>query len=121
MSFINGLCVLLLYQLIGEVTARYFDLPIPGPVIGMLLLLITLMLAGRVPADADGAATALLGHLSLLFVPAGVGVMVHFELITAQWLPILTALVVSTLVSLVLAALAMKWTARLTGAGRSEP
>jgi holin-like protein len=121
MSFINGLCLLLVYQLAGEILVLYFDLAIPGPVIGMLLLLFTLMIARRVPADADATAHALLGHLSLLFVPAGVGVMVHFELIGSQWLPILVALVASTLISLTLSALAMKWVARFTGAIRNQP
>lgn len=120
MSFINGLCVLLIYQLLGEVAVRYFDLAIPGPVIGMLLLLVTLMTIKRVPTDTDATASALLNHLSLLFVPAGVGVMVHLELIGNQWLPILAALVVSTLASLALSALAMKWVARLTGTLRND-
>lgn len=116
MAFINGLCVLLLYQLAGELLARYFDLPVPGPVVGMLLLLATLVAGRRVPGSLDAASSALLGHLSLLFVPAGVGVMVHFDLIADEWLPILTALVASTLVSLALSALVMRALARLIGA-----
>ena len=108
MGIINGFCLLLVYQLIGEVVSLYFALPIPGPVIGMLLLLATLLTVRKVPQDMDGAAGALLSHLSLLFVPAGVGVMVHLDLLGEQWLPIGVALVVSTVVGMALSAWVMK-------------
>lgn len=121
MSFINGLCMLLLYQLAGELLARYFELPLPGPVIGMLLLLATLAVRRRIPESVDAASGALLSHLSLLFVPAGVGVMVHFDLIGAQWVPILAALLVSTVVSLTLSAIVMRTLARRGGVLEEDP
>ncbi len=114
MRLIGGLCVLLCYQLAGELVAIFFELAIPGPVIGMLLLLATLMVLGRAPAGPDAAAGALLAHLSLLFVPAGVGVMVHLDLVAAEWLPITAALVASTVAGMALTALVMKWVMRLT-------
>ncbi len=119
MKFIGGFCLLLVYQLAGELVSTWFALAIPGPVIGMLLLLATLLTLGRAPDDVDAAAGALLTHLSLLFVPAGVGVMVHFALIGDEWLPIVAALVVSTALGLVLAALAMRLTIGLLGGRRS--
>ncbi len=112
---LNGFALLLVFQLAGEIIRLAGDLSIPGPVIGMLLLFLTLLLHGRTPAAVGEASSALLGHLSLLFVPAGVGLMLHFELIGAQWLPLLAALVVSTLLSLVAAGWTMRLVSRLLG------
>lgn len=105
---ITGFMVLLLFELLGEVLVLLLNLPTPGPVVGMLLLLITLMFLKKVPEDLDQTATTLLSHLSLLFVPAGVGVMVHFQRIRSEWLAILVALLVSTIVTLIVTAWTMQ-------------
>lgn len=104
---------LLACQLAGEVLVRLVGLPIPGPVVGMLLLLLILGIRGGPPDNVRSTAQTLLKHLSLLFVPAGVGVMVHFHRIGAEWLPILVALVGSTFISLAVTALSMKLVQRL--------
>ena len=101
MQFINGLTILLVYQLIGEITARYFSLPIPGPVIGMLMLFVTLTIKGNVNHMLESTATGLLSHLSLLFIPAGVGMMVHFDRIANEWFAISIALILSTVITLI--------------------
>lgn len=100
MQFINGLTILLFYQLMGEITARYFGLLIPGPVIGMIMLFITLIIKGHAPKTLEEPASALLSHLSLLFIPAGVGMMVHFDRIANEWLAISITLILSTVVTL---------------------
>ncbi|MGM0766567.1 MAG: CidA/LrgA family protein [Pseudomonadota bacterium] len=112
MNFLNGITLLLVYQLVGEVTVRLAGLPIPGPVLGMVLLFLTLLVRGRAPASVDQAASALLSHLSLLFVPAGVGMMVHFGRIADEWLPITLALLLSTVITMVATALIMQVTSR---------
>ncbi len=74
------------------------DVPVPGNVAGMVVLLV-LLLTGHFKVEwIEEAAELLLSHLALFFVPAGVGVMVYFDLIAAQWLPICVAMVVSTFV-----------------------
>jgi holin-like protein len=108
MSFLNGITILLIYQLVGEAMVLYLKLPVPGPVMGMVLLFITLLVRNRTPESLNSASTALLSHLSLLFVPAGVGMMVHFQRIGNEWLPISLAIIVSTVLTLVLTALIMK-------------
>jgi holin-like protein len=80
-------------------------LPVPGPVVGMVLLLIVLLI--RRPSVGSGtvrAADALLRHLQLLFIPAGVGLIAYLRLIGAQWWPIVAGIVVSWLVALVVTA-----------------
>ena len=95
---VRGLTLLLLFQLCGEFISRLFDLPIPGNVLGMGLLLLALM-TGLVDVKwLEEAAELLLANLGLFFVPAGVGVMVYGDLIAAEWLPITVATVLSTFV-----------------------
>ncbi|MEO1276576.1 MAG: CidA/LrgA family protein [Pseudomonadota bacterium] len=90
------LTLILVCQLAGESLVAATGLPLPGPVVGMAILFAGLCLRG-LPADLGRVADGLLGNLSLLFVPAGVGVMVHAGLLGREWLPLLAALVVSTI------------------------
>jgi holin-like protein len=112
-NFLNGITILLLYQLVGEVSTRLLQLPVPGPVVGMMLLFGTLLLYGRLEASLDVASNALLSHLSLLFVPAGVGIIVHFGRIGSEWLPIAAALLLGTVITLAATALIMRGVIRL--------
>ena len=109
---IAALTWLLLYQLTGEFLARILSLPVPGPVIGMALLFGTLVIRGHMgrplPQSMQQTANALLQHLSLLFVPAGVGVMVYLQLIADEWLPITTALIVSTIGGMAVTAMILR-------------
>lgn len=121
---ILGFTVLLLCQLVGEGAARGFGLPVPGPVLGLVLLVVLLHVAHRgrrsdnahleamqVTRVADG----LLGNLSLLFVPAGVGVVDQLGLLRAEALPIGVAVLVSTGVTLVVTVLVFVGVKRLLG------
>jgi holin-like protein len=95
---VRGLTLLLLFQLCGEIVSRSLDLPIPGNVLGMGLLLLGLMTNLVDVKWLEEAAEMLLSNLALFFVPAGVGVMVYGDLIAAEWLPICVATVLSTFV-----------------------
>ncbi|MBB2915822.1 CidA/LrgA family protein [Cupriavidus alkaliphilus] len=88
--------ILLVFQSVGEVISYALTLPVPGPVLGMILLFGWLVFDDRLLPVIQGTTTELLKHLSLLFVPAGVGIMVHANRIEGEWMPILVALVVST-------------------------
>lgn len=116
-AFLTGIAILLSFQLIGELGVRYFNLALPGPVAGMALLLLTLVgyqhFQPGTPVALEQSATALLTHLSLLFIPAGVGVMVHFEQLLHEWLPIVVALVAGALITLATTALSMQLLIRL--------
>jgi len=103
-----AITVLLVYQLVGEVIVQVAGLPVPGPVVGMLLLFVSLVLRGGATARLQDTAQTLLSHLSLLFVPAGVGVMLHFRRLEAEWLPISVALVASTVITIGVTALVMR-------------
>ncbi|WP_354686870.1 CidA/LrgA family protein [Cupriavidus necator] len=88
--------ILLVFQSIGEVISYALRLPVPGPVLGMILLFGWLVFDDRLLPIIQGTTSELLKHLSLLFVPAGVGIMVHASRIEGEWMPILVALIVST-------------------------
>lgn len=105
---LGALTLLLLYQLAGEVTVQFLGLPVPGPVLGMALLFATLVVRGGVPDDLRNTAANLLQHLSLLFVPAGAGVMVHFGRLGDEWVAIVVALVASTAVTLAITSLLLR-------------
>lgn len=94
---IHGLLAVLLFQLIGELIVVWLSLPLPGPVLGMVLLLLVLLGAKRVPEPLRRVSDVLLSNLALLFVPAGVGLVLHFELLKSEWWIILLALFISSL------------------------
>lgn len=99
--------LLLMFQLVGELLRLTLGLPIPGPVLGLVLLLGWLLLR-KGPSEAlRGTAGGLLQHLSLLFVPAGTGVMLHIDRLDQEWWPIAVALVGSTLLGLMVSALVL--------------
>ena len=104
--------ILLCCQLAGEVLVMAGGLPLPGPVLGMALLFAGLLLRGGIPDGLDRMADGLLSHLSLLFVPAGVGVMLHAELIGSELLPIAGSVIISTMLTIVLTAWIMQWLGR---------
>lgn len=110
---LHAFALLLLCQLAGEAFVRALALTIPGPVVGMLLLAtLTLARAPLPPALGDTADT-LLKHLSLLFVPAGVGVVQHFDLLRGEGVRLLAVVVLSTAITLVVTAVVFAGVARL--------
>ena len=108
MTGLRGLAWLLALQSAGELLSRGLALPFPGPVVGMLLLLVALrwpVVRGPVAVCAD----FLLSHLSLLFVPVGVGVMTHLDVLNRFGGRMLGVLVFSTLIGLAATALVLHW------------
>lgn len=106
MQALRGLAWLLALQSVGELLARGLSLPLPGPVIGMILLLLALRWP-PVREPVSVCATFLLSHLSLLFVPVGVGVMTHLSLVSQYGVRMLVVIVVSTLAGLGVTVLTM--------------
>ena len=107
MIALRGLALLLLFQAVGEGLVLALKLPFPGPVVGLLLLLFALRWpAVREPAQA--AAELLLAHLSLLFVPVGVGVVVHLGLLAHYGWRLAVVVVASTLLGMTATALVLR-------------
>ena len=116
---LRALAILLLCQLAGETLTRTFALPVPGPVNGLVILgIVLLLLRWRLDSglDIEKTADGILGTLGLLFVPAGVGVIQQLGLLGAYWLVIIVTLVLSTLVTLLVTVGTFVAIKRLTGA-----
>ena len=105
---LTAFAVLLVFQCLGEGLVFLFSWPVPGPVTGMLLLLAALLAVPRLQDVVEAGATELLRHLSLLFVPAGVGIIVAASSIGGQWLAIAASVVASTLATMAVTALVLK-------------
>jgi len=105
---LKGLMVLLLFQGVGEAISHYSGIPIPGPVIGMILLFTALQLSGRtLPTGLGEAAHLMIRWLSLLFVPACVGFFFLTTTSANQWLAIAGVIVLATLLTMVVTATLM--------------
>jgi holin-like protein len=102
--FLAGCTWLLVFQCIGEAIVRLADFPVPGPIAGMALLFAVLALRGPIPDALAAAADGLAKHLSLLFVPAGVGVMLYIRQIASEWIPIAVGIGVSTVLAIAVSA-----------------
>ena len=108
---LRGLALLLLFQVAGEGLARSAGSPIPGPVGGLVLLLPGLQWA-RLRTPVAAAADLLLGHLSLLFVPVGVGVITHLALVSRYGVQLLLVIVLSTWIGMAVTALVLRFLLR---------
>jgi holin-like protein len=124
MSMIRPIFILLLFQFAGELLRTATKVEVPGPVIGMILLAAWYILRRREPEPAlEQAADGLLSWLGLLFVPAGVGIIVNLTLLRAVWLPISVALIGSTALTLLTTAWIMRRFGRrvtISGTTRSK-
>lgn len=102
---LHSFLLLLLGQLLGQAVVDLFGLPLPGPVLGFAFMFALLLARPGLAAALAPAADGLLRHLGLLFVPAGVGIILYLDLLRAEWLPIVVSLLVSTLLGMAVTAL----------------
>lgn len=117
---INGFIKVLVFLLLGEMVSFLMPISVPGAVIGMVLLFLWLAIRDDEDTELVGFTTLLLRHLSLLFIPASVGIMVHLDYLTREWLAILSAVLVSTLASIIVTAFIVKGVKPRAGAETTE-
>lgn len=91
-------------------------LPVPGPVLGMAIVFVVLVVRRSIPENLEQTGNGLLRALSLLFVPAGVGVMQHLDVLAGAWFPIAAAIVGSTAITMLVTAAVMHGVQRATDA-----
>ena len=108
-----AIATLLVCQLAGEVVVRVASLPLPGPVVGMALLFALMLGRAPLPLALGNTVDGLLRHLSLLFVPAGVGVVQHLDRLGSDGIRLLAVVVAGTVVTLAVTALVFEGLARL--------
>jgi len=105
-GFVGWLAALLALQAMGEAVRAALDLPIPGPVLGMAALFAILVARDALPDGLGETADGLLAHFALFFIPAGVGVVLHLDLLASEGLALGVALITSTALSIGAAGLA---------------
>src|SRR5574344_2521040 len=127
MAVLYAFLALLVLQWVGEVLVQALGLPLPGALVGALLLLVGLLLLGRLPKALEQTSGALLQNLMLLFIPIVAGVMLHFERIASEWLPFLASGIGGAVLTLLVTAAVFRWLLQRSGqkteveAGAAEP
>ena len=113
---LKSIFIIFLFQLIGESIQKYFELTIPGPVIGLILLLISFILlknsknifVNKAKNEIISTATHISNYLSLLFVPIGVGVVMHLSYLEKNYIEVLGVIFFSTILTIGFTALVME-------------
>lgn len=118
---LRGLAMLLVFQSLGEVAVRATGMVVPGPVVGMVLLFVFLVVRKNPPESLTQAADGLLSHLAIFYIPAAVGVMLYAKPLAEQGVAWIAAILVSTLGAMLLPALLLKrWLGNQPEAPTSE-
>ena len=115
MAVLYAFLALLVLQWVGEVLVQALGLPLPGALVGALLLLVGLLLLGRLPKALEQTSAALLQNLMLLFIPIVAGVMLHFERIASEWLPFLASGIGGAVLTLLVTAAVFRWMLQRSG------
>lgn len=115
MAVLYAFLALLVLQWVGEVLVQALGLPLPGALVGALLLLVGLLLLGRLPKALEQTSAALLQNLMLLFIPIVAGVMLHFERIASEWLPFLASGIGGAVLTLLVTAAVFRWLLQRSG------
>ena len=105
---LRSIFVIFFFQLLGEFTKKFFEMRIPGPVIGLILLLVTLIFLKKfkktaivnLKADVINTSNYILSYLSLLFVPIGVGVVMHLSYLENNLFRVLIIVFISTILTI---------------------
>lgn len=118
-TMIRYFTLILVCQLLGESIAHLAGLPIPGPVLGMVILFAGLVARRGIPSGLEETGAVLLRNLPLLFVPAGVGVVTNLDLLARSWRPLAGAIVIGTVVTIAVTGVVMQATNR-RGGGKGE-
>lgn len=105
---LEGLTILIVLQLLGEIIAGLTRVPVPGPVIGLALLVGYALWRGALPKSVEEAGDGILRHLSLLFVPAGVGLIAFGPLLVNEGPRLILVLILSTAITMAVTAFAFR-------------
>ncbi len=112
MPVLYAVAILFVMQLLGDALVRLLGISLPGPLLGLLLLFVALLVHGKVPKGLRDTSGHVLQHLMLLFIPAVAGIMLHVDRIASEWLPFLLACVLGAALTLVVTALTFRFMLR---------
>lgn len=107
MSALSGIVTLLFFTVVGDTLSRALNLPVPGSVLGLILLVIYLQRGAN--ESLEKVSRFCIRYLAVLFIPGCVGIFFLGDLLLEQWLPIILAILIATPLSLLLTALLLQW------------
>ena len=112
---LRSLFIIFFYQLLGEAIQKIFEINIPGPVIGLILLLLSFIIfskklthSKKIIKEISVTSNQIINYLSLLFVPIGVGVVMHINYLGDNLFKIFSIIIIATLATLVFTAFVME-------------
>ncbi|MDC1066473.1 CidA/LrgA family protein [Alphaproteobacteria bacterium] len=112
---LNSIFTIFLFQLVGEFIQKFFEISIPGPVIGLILLLTVLLIKNKysnAPTNLENdlmrSCQSLINYLPLLFIPVGVGVVMHLSLLEENLISVISIIILGTLLTLALTGFIME-------------
>ena len=112
---LKSLFIIFFYQLLGEAIQKIFEINIPGPVIGLILLLLSFIIfskkfthSKKIIKEISVTSNQIINYLSLLFVPIGVGVVMHIDYLGDNLFKIFSIIIIGTLATLVFTAFVME-------------
>ena len=109
MKLLRQFLIILIICFIGEVLSKVIHLPLPGSIIGMILLFICLI-SGIIKLEMiDEISKFLLDHLAFFFIPAGVGLLAYIGILKKNILPILVICFTTTFLVMIVTG----WTVQL--------
>jgi len=109
MKYLRQLMIILIPYIIGVVLQLTFNLPIPGSVIGLIILFLGLQIGILKVEMIEELCEFLLSNMSFFFIPAGVGLMTAFGVLKGKWIPFIIIVVFSTCIVWIVTALVVKF------------
>ena len=109
---LSGFVTLLLFTVTGEAISAIFNLPVPGAVTGLILLVVWLQIKGGASDNLQKVSQFCIHYMAILFIPASVAVFFMTDLLSRQWLPLVLATFVATPVGIVISGHCMQWLLR---------
>lgn len=104
-----AMAALVLLQYVGAGLSKWLNIPVPGPLMGMALMLIILCMIGRLPDALRRVSGGLVSHLMLLFIPSVAAIMTQIDHVRTEWLPFVLASVVGTALTILATALTLRY------------
>ena len=109
MPVLTAMTVLILMQLLGEALIGVTGVPLPGSLVGLLLLFVYFVWRGRVPRGLRDTAGHVLPHMAVLFIAPVAALVQHIERIQAEWLAVLVACLLSGMLTIMVTAYTLRW------------
>lgn len=118
----DAIALLLTCQLAGEIIHRALGIPLPGSVIGMVLLIAWLASVRRERPSLTAVSGWLTAHLSIMFVPSAVGMIEEGPILSRFGVGLLLATIASTILTMIVSVLVFQWALRrVADAEEGEP